>query len=184
MKIEYPHTIENGHGEKIIFHSESMEDGEIKLLVESFVLPGAGPIMHTHFMQDESLTVVSGEMTYRVLGEEPVKALPGQTALFKRGVAHNFVNSGKELLVCKGWIKPANTIVFFLGGIFKAQKKSRTPRPELFDAAYLMTRYRHEYDMPELPFVVKKIINPLVCFTGKLLGKYGHFKDAPEPVKK
>lgn len=139
--------------------------------------------MHTHLMQNESLTVVSGEMTYRVLGEEPVKALPGQTALFKRGVAHNFVNSGKELLVCKGWIKPANTIVFYLGGIFEAQKKSRTLRPQLFDAAYLMTKYRREYDMPELPFMVKKVINPLAYLAGKMLGKYSHFKDAPEPLK-
>lgn len=35
-------------------------------------------------MQDEELTVVSGEMTYLVMGEEPKIARKGDTALFKR----------------------------------------------------------------------------------------------------
>ena len=57
-----------------------------------------------------------------------------------------------------GWVKPANTIVFFLSSIYDAQKKSGKPQPEQFDGAYLMTRYAKEYDLPELPGFVKKVL--------------------------
>jgi quercetin dioxygenase-like cupin family protein len=182
MEIKYPHTIENGHGEKIVFvSSEGEADGE-KVIVENFVAPGAGPLMHTHLVQDEELTVVSGEMTYQVLGEEPKVARAGDTALFKRGVPHKFWNSGSTELNCVGWIKPANNVVFYLSAIYDAQKKSGTPRPEAFDAAYLITKYRSEFDLPEMPFFVKKVMMPAVCFMGKLLGKYGHFRNAPKPL--
>ena len=55
MEIKYPYTIDNGHGEKIVFLSaENEADGE-KVIVENFVSPGAGPVMHTHLVQDERL---------------------------------------------------------------------------------------------------------------------------------
>lgn len=47
----------------------------------------------------------------------------------------------------------------------------------------LMTRYSAEYDMSEIPWLVKKLVLPVTYFIGKLLGKYSHFKNAPEPVK-
>lgn len=43
MKYTFPHTIENSHGEKIIFKSIGGE----KLWLESFCASGSGPIMHT-----------------------------------------------------------------------------------------------------------------------------------------
>jgi dihydrofolate reductase len=52
-----------------------------------------------------------------------------------------------------------------------------------FDAAYLITRYATEYDLPEIPQFVKKIIIPITYRIGKLLGKYKHFQHAPDPVK-
>ena len=58
----YPLTIENKFGEKLIFKGvEKTPQGE-RLLVENFVAPGCGPIMHTHYLQDECLTVVSGKL--------------------------------------------------------------------------------------------------------------------------
>ena len=182
MKYNYPVTIENGLGETLIFKACEIENGEEKIIAENFVKPGAGPLMHTHLMQDEELTVISGEMTYQILGEEPKTAHAGDTALFKRGVAHKFVNSGTTELHCVGYIKPANTIIFFLSGIFAAQKKSGKHQPALFDAAFLIYRYKSEYDLPEMPSFVKKIMIPVVYFLGKVFGKYSHFKDAPEPL--
>lgn len=182
MKINYPHTIDNGLGEKLIFREVIKEvDGE-KVIVENFVKPGAGPIMHTHFKQDEELTVISGEMTYQVLGEEPKVAKAGDSALFKRGVPHKFWNSGSTELNCTGWIKPVHSIVFYLSAIFEAQKKSGKPQPEMFDGAYLITKYKSEYDLPEIPFFAKRVLLPVICLIGKISGKYGHFKDAPKAI--
>jgi quercetin dioxygenase-like cupin family protein len=184
MKITYPHTIENCIGEKLIFEKLQEEPDGDRLLVENYVEPGQGPLMHTHLLQDESLTVVHGQIGYQVQGQPAQYAVEGETLLFKRGVPHRFWNSGEEVLHCKGWIKPANTVVFFLSSIYAAQNKSGKAQPEQFDGAYLLKRYSTEFDLPEIPSFVKKIIIPLTYFIGKLLGKYRHFKDAPEPVKR
>jgi quercetin dioxygenase-like cupin family protein len=183
MDYSLPHTIENGHGEKLIFQSLVKEPDGDRLLVENYVTPGHGPIMHTHWLQDESLTVVKGRIGYKVLGQAEQFAGEGEKVTFKRGVPHRFWNAGEGILNCQGWIKPANTIVFFLSSIYAAQRKSGSEQPELFDGAYLMTRYASEYDLPEVPWFVKKVIMPIVYFIGKLLGKYKHFENAPEPVK-
>lgn len=184
MKIAYPYTIENCVGEKIIFHSIQPEPDGDRVIVENFVTPGHGPVMHTHFLQDESLTVVRGKIGYQVLGGNFQYAHEGETVLFKRGTPHRFWNPGDEILNCKGWVKPANTIVFFLSALYAAQNKSGKARPETFDAAYLMTRYAKEYDLPGIPDFVKKTVFPLTYTIGKILGKYKEFKEAPGPVKR
>jgi quercetin dioxygenase-like cupin family protein len=183
MKNIYPHTIENGLGEKIIFKStEPLREGE-KVLLEAFCLPKAGPAMHTHFKQDEELTIVSGKMGYQILGQEPQFANAGETILFKRGTPHKFWAEGNETLHCQGWIYPANSVVYFLSAVYAAQKKSGKNEPDPFDGAYLLTKYASEYDMPEIPSFVKKVIFSITVVIGKILGKYKHFKDAPEPLK-
>ena len=183
MKFAYPHVIENCIGEKLIFKELQKEPDGDRLLVDNYVQPGHGPLMHTHWLQDESLTVVNGQIGYQVLGQPEQYAGEGETVLFKRGVPHRFWNAGPEILHCKGWIKPANTIVFFLSSIYAAQNKSGKAQPEQFDGAFLLTRYSTEYDLPGIPKFVKKIIIPLTYNIGKLMGKYKHFKDAPEPIK-
>lgn len=184
MTITYPHTIENCLGEKIIFHEVQKEADGDRLLVESFVTPGCGPVMHTHWMQDEALTVIKGKFGYQVKGQAEKYVAEGETVIFERGTAHRFWNAGQDVLHCKGWLKPANTIVFFLSSIYAAQNKSGKARPEQFDAAYLLQRYAAEYDMTEMPKLVKKTIVPITYQLGKLLRKYTHFKDAPDPITK
>jgi quercetin dioxygenase-like cupin family protein len=179
MKITYPHVIENCIGEKIIFHGL---DGD-KLVGEAFVMPGSGPVMHTHFLQDESFTVIKGRVGYQVLGQPEQFAGEGETVFFKRGVAHRFWNAGSTMLHCSCWVNPANTFPYFISSIFAAQNKSGNAQPEKFDAAYLLTRYSSEYDMNDIPAFVKRVIIPTTYYIGKFLGKYKHFKDAPEPMR-
>lgn len=182
MTITYPYTIQNCIGEKLVFRELLREPDGDRLLVENYVAPGTGPVMHTHWLQDECLTVVEGMIGYQVQGSDEQYAGPGETVLFKRGTPHRFWNAGTETLHCTGWIKPAHTIVFFLSSIFAAQNKTGSARPELFDAAYLLTRYRKEYDMAEIPSLVKKTVIPMTYLLGKAMGKYQKFRDAPEPV--
>ena len=183
MKITYPHTIENCIGEQLTFREVLQEPDGDRVLVENFVQPGHGPVMHTHFKQDEMLEVVSGKMGYQLLGQEPKYAGPGESVLFKRGMPHRFWNAGEDVLNCTGWVKPANSIVYFLSALYAAQNKSGKSEPETFDGAWLMTRYASEYDLPGIPVIVKKGIMPFISFIGKLLGKYRKFGDAPPPLK-
>jgi hypothetical protein len=117
------------------------------------------------------------------LGEEVKYAMPGETVLFKRGTPHKFWAEGNVPLECKGWIAPANSIVYFLSAVYAAQNKSGKSQPDAFDGAYLLTKYKSEYDMPEIPSFVKNFIFPVTVAIGKMLGKYNHFKDAPAPLK-
>lgn len=182
MQHTYPLTIENCIGEKLTFTGiEKTLKGD-RVLVIGNCKPGAGPAMHVHFQQDECLSVVSGKMGYQVLGEEPKMALPGETVLFKRGTPHKFWAADNQPLVANGWIEPANSVVFFLSALYAAQNKSGNAQPEAFDGAYLVTRYKSEYDIKEVPTFVKKVIFPIIVLIGKIRGKYKHFANAPEPL--
>ena len=75
MKITYPHTIENCVGEKIIFHSLQQEPDGARVIVENFVNPLCGPPIHTHFLQDECLTVVKGKITKPGLSHSAISSL-------------------------------------------------------------------------------------------------------------
>jgi quercetin dioxygenase-like cupin family protein len=183
MKITYPLTIDNGSGETLIFMQVIQETDGDKVLGEARVQPRSGPPLHVHWLQDECFTVVKGKLGYQVQGGPEQLAGEGESILFKRGVAHRFWNAGEDEMQCKAWVKPAHNFVFFLSAIFAAQQKTGTNRPAMFDAAYLLRRYRSEYDMLDIPVFVKKVVMPATYFIGKLLGKYRHFKDAPEPVK-
>jgi quercetin dioxygenase-like cupin family protein len=184
MKITYPHVIENSIGEKIIFHELRKESDGDRLVAESFAItPGTGPVMHTHWLQDEGFTVVKGKIGYEVQGQPVKYAAEGDSIVFERGTPHRFWNAGQEALHCTCWVKPVNTFPFFITSIFAAQNKSGKGKPEMFDGAYLMTRYSAEYDISGIPKFVKKVVMPVTYFIGKILGKYKHFKDAPKPVK-
>lgn len=182
MKYHLPLTIDNGHGETITFREIIREDGEDKLLLEGRVQPGCGPARHVHFKQDEHFEVVQGEMTYE-LCDDPAKVLsPGQGATFLRNQPHKFWNSGDKELVVSCWVKPANNVIFYLSTLYEATAGQNRPDPNPFDGAYLITRYRSEYDIIEMPAFVKKVIVPATYLVGKLTGRYRKFRDAPKAV--
>jgi hypothetical protein len=61
-RYTYPHTIESGSGEQITFVRKVADPGGDYLEVENLVQPDAGPPMHVHFKQNESLTVIKGKL--------------------------------------------------------------------------------------------------------------------------
>lgn len=183
MQYDLPYTISNGSGETLCFLSLEEDTAGDKLIIENFVDPGVGPIMHTHWLQDEVFTVVNGTIGYEIKGEGKKFAGPGETLFFKRGVAHRFWNAGTDTLHCKGYVQPANNVVFFLTSLFAAQVKTKSAQPETFDGAFLITKYKSEFDMDAMPVFVKRVVMPLIYTTGKLMGKYKHLRHAPAPCK-
>jgi hypothetical protein len=47
---------------------------------------------------------------------------------------------------------------------------------------YLLTRYRSEFGMADIPGPVQRFVFPVVVAAGRLLGRDRKFADAPEPV--
>jgi quercetin dioxygenase-like cupin family protein len=180
---QYPHTIENGAGEQLTF-VRLVEDATGSWLeVENMVEPKAGPPMHTHHRQEESLTVVAGKIGVEIAGQPEAFYEKGATVNFKPGQAHRFWNAGTEPLICKGWIKPADNVEYFLTEIFNSTKANGGKEPLSFDGAYLLDRYKSEFDMAGIPPLVKKVIFPTTVFLGKLAGRHKKFKNAPMPIK-
>ena len=180
--FQLPHTIKNPFGESITFLSIVEEDGEKKMTLLNKVSAGSGPPFHVHYKQDESLTVTKGRMGYQIDGQEARYLQEGESAVFKRGQMHRFWNAGDEEMECEGWVKPANTLDYFLTGIYSSMTKAGKAEGDPFDTAFLMTRYKSEYDLKDIPVFVKKVIFPITVVIGKVLGKYKHFRDAPEPI--
>jgi quercetin dioxygenase-like cupin family protein len=182
MKYTFPHTIESGGGEELTFVRLVENPSGGMLEVENKVQPGSGPPMHIHWLQDESLTVVQGRLGVRIAGQEPTFHGPGESVTFKKGVAHRFWNDGQEVLICKGWVTPANNLVYFLSEIYRSTKANGGHRPSLFDGAYLQTKYQSEFSMLEIPWFVTKVMFPVILLFGKLRGQHRKFEKAPEAV--
>ncbi len=51
MTISFSMSVHNVIGEKLIFHRVQNEPCGDKFIVENFVEPGAGPLIHTHLLQ-------------------------------------------------------------------------------------------------------------------------------------
>jgi len=182
MTYTYPHTIDNGAGEELIFVKLVKHPDGDYLEVENMVKPNSGPPMHVHFKQDESLTITQGKLGAQILGQQPTYHDVGETVTFKAGIAHKFWNAGTDMLKCTGWVKPANNLEYFLSEIYKSTKSNGGKQPDSFDAAWLMNKYKSEFDMNEIPSFVKKVIFPVTLFFGKLSGKHKKFADAPKPI--
>ena len=183
MKFKYPHTIDNGSGEQITFLNFIDNDEGGMLEIENKVHPGSGPPMHVHHLQDESLTVVQGKIGALIAGRQPTFHGPGETVTFKKGEVHRFWNAGEDMLICKGWAKPAYNLEYFLTEIYRSVKANGGKTPSAFDGAYLQSHYSSEFDMVEIPTFVKKVIFPIVLVLGKLAGKHRRFAGAPEAVR-
>ena len=150
---------------------------------EGFVEPGAGPPLHVHFWQDEGFRVVSGRLGYQLAGSEPKYLGPGEEAVFPAGVAHRFWNAGEDTLHTEAWVNPAGNFIWFITRLHASIAENGGERPGFFDAAFLLTHFRSEYDMMEIPVVMKRVIFPIVVAFGHVLGKYRKYADAPAPVR-
>ena len=185
-RYTYPHTIENGAGERITFAREvagsAAGTARERLEGENVVQPGAGPPMHVHHLQEEVLTVRQGRMGYQRLGEPVRYAGPGETVGFAPGEGHKFWNAGEGELLCVGHIEPVHNVEYFLTEMFASMKRHGGGRPGLFDVAFLATRYRSEYAVLEIPPAVQRVVFPVLVAFGRLLGRYKRYADAPPPV--
>jgi quercetin dioxygenase-like cupin family protein len=179
----YPYKIENGSGEELVFLGVRHDQHGERLDVEVRAQPGAGPPMHLHFLQEEAMTVVAGKLGFQVEGQPARYAGPGETAILAPGIGHRWWNAGTTELRCTGWARPPHNVEYFLTALFESVKRSGRKRPDLFDAAFLLTRYRTEIRILEIPAVVQKVGFPILLAIGNILGKYAKFKDAPEPVR-
>lgn len=183
-RYTYPHTIENGAGERLIFERRVPGPRGDRLEGRNVVAPGAGPPMHVHHQQEEGFSVQRGRLGYQLLGQPERFAGPGESVAFEAGQGHRFWNAGDADLLLTAYVDPVDNAEYLLTEMFASQQRNGGARPGRFDIAYLMTRYRSEFTMLVIPRPVQVVLFPILFAAGKLLGKHGRFADAPEPVRR
>jgi quercetin dioxygenase-like cupin family protein len=176
----YPVQIDNGHGEVLRFERLVPTPEGDRLEISNIVQPQAGPPMHVHYLQDEGLTVIAGRLGYQIQGEEPCYANVGDSVVFKRGVAHRFWADGDQPLRASGYVQPAHNIVYFLSEIYRSMR-ANGGRPNAFDTAYLLHKYRSEFAMLDIPPFVARFIFPLLRLVGELTGRFRELERGPAP---
>ena len=181
-RFTYPHVIENGHGETLVFARRILTASGDRLEGWNVVKPGAGAAMHVHHHQEEGFTVEQGTLAYQRAGEAPQIARSGERVVFRAGEPHRFWNAGTDDLICAAYLEPADNVEYFLSELFASAKQNTTARPRLFDAAYLAHRYRSEYRMFAVPQFVQSLVFPVLVLVGTLLGKFEKYADAPRPI--
>lgn len=181
---DYPYTIDNGAGERLTFLGRGSDERGEFLEARNSVSPGSGPPMHVHRLQEEGLTVESGTMGWQRLGEEEHLARSGETVTFAPGEVHRFWNAGDDELICGGYIRPPDNLEYFLTQVYASTRANGGRRPRLFDSAYLLTRYRSEFGIADIPGPVQRFVFPVVVAVGGLLGLRRRFAGAPEPVSR
>jgi len=180
----YPRTIDNGHGELLTFLGVRIDaDGRQVLEVENQVQPGSGPPMHAHHLQEESVTVTEGRMGYRIAGRPDRFAGPGETVTFAAGQMHRFWNAGDAQLRCSGSVSPPDNLEYFLTELFASTRRGGG-RPNPFDAAYLLGRYRTEFAQGDIPTPVRLLVFPILRAVGQILGRDRRYVNAPPPISR
>ena len=181
--MKLPKTIYTKIGKRIVFKEiKTIDDIEV-LYMDCFCIPGSGPDMHVHYLQEETLKVVKGLMAYQVKGEEVKYLKAGESATFEKGCHHRFYNASDEEMHVEAIIKPALNTVYFCTGVYEALDNGKNGKPEPFDAAYLFLKYRKEHGASDVDWVTLNILMPIIYLFGKILNKYEKFKDYPKPIK-
>ncbi len=181
--VRFPVETDTGSGERLrLVGIETDGDGEL-VRVEGFLEPGAGPPMHVHFHQAEGLRVVEGSVGYRIRGRDgrirTGSVGPGQEIVFHAGEVHRFWNDGPVPARAEGWVRPPGNFPWFITRLHASIREQGGVRPGFFEGAFLTWRFRHEFDMEEIPGLVKRLVFPVVVALGVLLGRYRKYRDAP-----
>jgi hypothetical protein len=66
--------------------------------------------------------------------------------------------------------------------MFAAIEATGGKRPRMYDAAFLLTRYRTEFGMADIPAPVLRLLFPVLLAAGRLMGWHKRFEGAPAPL--
>lgn len=139
-------------------------DGSV-LEWELVLAPGGRvPSSHAHPRQEESFTVLAGQMRFRIGGRR-VFAGPGDTVRVPPGTVHHFANAGPEPARVAVQTNPALSMQELLetaAAMARAQHAAARRLPRPLELALFMRDFEREVRAPYLPAaLVGAVIRPL-----------------------
>jgi mannose-6-phosphate isomerase-like protein (cupin superfamily) len=166
--IENPVT-----GERIAFRRTAAESNGEVTVVETWVRPGGFvAAAHVHPAQEETFSVCSGTLAFRV-GGETVEVGAGGQVVVRAGTPHKFWNAGGDdaHFVCE--VRPSLQFEALLGAMFTLAASGKTNRKGMPNAFRLAVIAQACFDTVRLPFppaFVQRLGLALAAPIGRLLG--------------
>lgn len=141
-------------GEQIVVRQHSADTGGSALIWELTLAPGGRvPSSHAHPRQEETFTVLDGQMKFRV-GWRSVRAGAGQTVRIGPGTVHHFANAGPSPAHVLVQTRPALAMEDLLetaAAMARDQHAAARAIPRPLDLALFMRDFEREVAAPYLP---------------------------------
>jgi quercetin dioxygenase-like cupin family protein len=147
-------------GERIVIRQTGADTHGRLLSFDLFLPPGGHvPATHTHPVQEERFTVVTGRLRFR-LDRRTLLANPGETVVVKPGTVHWFGNAAAGSSVARVEIRPALRMQELLertGAIGVGSSLRRLP-----ELAQVLLEFDRELAVPRVPArLVRLFLRPL-----------------------
>lgn len=115
-------------GDRVAILLEGKDTNGQYTVMESTLPPNAGPPPHVHTREDETFTVLTGEVTVH-LGDKTILLKSGESLFAPRNIPHYFKNTGTREAVLLETAIPAGLEVFFAAAGKPLATRQSPPQP-------------------------------------------------------
>jgi quercetin dioxygenase-like cupin family protein len=149
-------------GQEIRFIQTSKDsNGQLLEMESTYNAMSREPTSHYHPCQDEFFTIVQGEMTVRLDGEETHALQAGDTLHIPRNQIHAMWNATNKKAVVNWQVRPAlNTeqLLETIAGLAAEGKCNKQGMPGILQIALTAGKYDRELRLVSPPLLVQKIV--------------------------
>lgn len=149
-------------GQEIRFIQTSKDsNGQLLEMESTYSAMSQEPPSHYHPYQDEFFTIISGEITIRLDGEERHTLQAGDTFEIPRNQIHAMWNATNQKAVVNWQVRPAlNTeqLLETIMGLAADGKCNKQGRPGILQVALTSGRYNKELRLLSPPLLIQKVV--------------------------
>ena len=161
-------------GVDVIFLQTSKDTNGALLEMQATYRPRSRePVVHYHPVQTELFTVISGELTVRLIGKL-VTLRRGEQLEIKPNTVHSMWNNSGEPTVVNWKVQPAMKTEYFMetaAGLATDGKTNLDGMPDLLQSALMANHFSREFRLAKLPFAIQQIaflfLVPMAILFGK-----------------
>jgi len=137
-------------GDRVAILLEGKDTNGQYTVMESTLPPNAGPPPHVHTREDETFTVLTGEVTVH-LGDKTILLKSGESLFAPRNIPHYFKNTGTREAVLLETAIPAGLEVFFADAGKPLATRQSPPQPPTVADIQHMRAIAPDYGITILP---------------------------------
>ncbi len=167
-------------GERAVARVGTEDSGGELLVADVYVRPGGAVAgEHVHPVIEESFTVMSGRVGFRLDGRESI-ARQGERLHVPAGVAHDWWNAGEEEAHILVEIRPGARFEEAIANMFGLARDGKTNAkglPNLLQLALFAREFEDVLYFTKPPRIVQKIVFGALAPIARLLGYQGSYPE-------